>query len=218
MNKFEFVRQDILLVKGESLYDIGATFIRMQEFYESPNPDFRGQYFTLDQYMDWYVEQHPQKQFSYFEDWAGYNIPGKAIINFYDTFYHDMRSRESAVIAHLRDYIFNEDPNFYVIGIREGDDNVYVHELRHALYSLSPEFKTACDEIYSRVPYELKDIVSKQLVDMGYSESVVPDEFQAYFGGTNGDKDSIFNNFEFKDLDPYPWINEYNRVNHEDYL
>ena len=42
-------------VESESYWELGMTFLRMQEWYESINPDFKGKVFSVEAYMDWYV-------------------------------------------------------------------------------------------------------------------------------------------------------------------
>jgi hypothetical protein len=41
-------------IKASSQKELGNTFIRFQEHYESPNPDFRNKIFTLGQARQWY--------------------------------------------------------------------------------------------------------------------------------------------------------------------
>ncbi len=104
MSNVQFITPQILHVDTGTMYEIGSLFIRMQEFYECPDERFRGKYFTLDEYMDWYAGRHPQGKFSYFEDWAGFNIPGSSLIKFWNVFTEKegiLRPKEAELFTHI---------------------------------------------------------------------------------------------------------------------
>jgi len=47
----------IINVEYNTRYELCSCFMRIQEFYESDIPVIRGNYFTLDQYMDEYAKR-----------------------------------------------------------------------------------------------------------------------------------------------------------------
>jgi len=59
-------------------------FCRVQEYYESPNPKFRGKSFDIWDYIEWYSRNH-HDAFTYAFDWGGFNIPLEVAYNCYDT-------------------------------------------------------------------------------------------------------------------------------------
>jgi len=66
----------VLLFKNK--YDMGMSFVRIQEFYESPK--FSNKIFDLEDFIDWYTLKYSEMRgFSYPFDWGGYNLPGKVI-------------------------------------------------------------------------------------------------------------------------------------------
>jgi hypothetical protein len=54
------------------------TFLRYQEFYESPSKKFRGKSYKLLDFMKWYASEN-DGIFTYPRDWAGFNFPGSII-------------------------------------------------------------------------------------------------------------------------------------------
>lgn len=166
----------------ETQHELCSTFIRLQEFYESPFDGIRGQYFTLDQYMDLYAEKHGA--FTYLTDWAGFNVPGNVVMDFYYKFDGRLRDRELSLMNTVNGR-FQGSSEFYVIGTygKSVEDAAgYVdHEIAHAYYYLSPEFKKAQDAVYNAMNAEVKAKVAVYLMEMGYDERVILDETQAYF-------------------------------------
>lgn len=145
-------------------------FLRIQEFYESP--EFAGKYFTVDEYATWYTAD--RGKFSYYDDWSGFNIPGNVVREFFVLF-KDLSDEEKVIYSHVN-HIWHD--NFYLIGNASNDADTLEHECRHALFYLDPVYRYMCDLIFKSSQYELpKDI----LLDMGYSDKVIPDEMQAYF-------------------------------------
>jgi hypothetical protein len=74
------IADGIYLLRFKTQYELTSTFLRVQEYYESPR--FQGRIFTLEQFMDWYAAQYGS--FSYFEDWSGFNVPSTAFQPFFD--------------------------------------------------------------------------------------------------------------------------------------
>lgn len=183
--KYEFLTPQVIHYTYPSQYHVCSAFLRIQEFYESPEPQFRGQFFTMDEYMDWYADtQRGHDKFTYFEDWVGFNIPSTAMKAFYDRYTPTcMRPKEHAIFKPLLPLI-EDGKKFYVIATEEDGNEVEItvrHELRHAAYYLNEEYRAACGEIYKTIPDELKEAVNTRLKEYGYGAAVFPDETQAFF-------------------------------------
>lgn len=159
-------------------YELCSSMLRLEEFYESPFKEIRGKYFTFDFYADLYAKRN-NNVFSYYTDWNGFNIPGNAVLDFYDTFKYELRPKEVKLLGYLTEHLSKYDSNFYVIATHKDDD--VEHELAHAMYYLNSEYKKNCDEIYKTVPNEFRKKINKKLKDYGYSSTVYIDETQAYF-------------------------------------
>ena len=56
---------------------LALAFVRMQEFYESPR--FCGRVFTLEEFSTWYSQACGHGEFTYPEDWSGFNVPSTAV-------------------------------------------------------------------------------------------------------------------------------------------
>lgn len=174
-------------------YELTMHFLRVQEYYESPK--FYKQIFTLVDYMTWYSEKHGKGAFTYTVDWTGFNVPSWALTEVYnhDTYLSD-RNRYDKWMDTLVDRILGiegEHP-FYFIGTfagggidKKGDkDDILTHELAHALYGVSSEYREEVDKLLEdRIDLEDEgesDPAWKVLADMGYHYSTIQDEIHAY--------------------------------------
>ncbi len=177
-------------------YDLAMAFVRLSEFYESDNPEFRGKTFELEEYMRWYALNRGKGIFTYPDDWSGFNIPGKTIVDFFRLFDinqmpHKIRPMErilqraielAGVIPRLVDGRFCWDlttgNDFCVIGTIESvKPDVLKHECRHALYYLYPTYREAVVKCIAKYPLIG---LRKHLRKMGYCAEVVTDEVNAY--------------------------------------
>ena len=82
--KINEVKPKVFAVVIEDRYDRAMTFLRVQEFYESPNKKFRGKNFSIWDYMKWYSTEYG-KGFTYGTDWSGFNVPLETAYSCYDT-------------------------------------------------------------------------------------------------------------------------------------
>ena len=80
--KCKEIYPNLFLFTFPNQYELASTFIRLQEFYESPYKEIKGQYFTLEKYMDRYAKDQEDNKFTYFEDWNGFNVPGNIVLKF----------------------------------------------------------------------------------------------------------------------------------------
>lgn len=68
----------------------------------------------------------------------------------------------------------------YVVACLMGDESSLRHELAHALYALDDLYRSTIDKIWQKLPHELDNHFSRDLMAKGYTEEHVVDEWQAY--------------------------------------
>jgi len=181
---FREITPNIFLLSFDSYYDLAMHFVRAQEFYESNNIKLRNTHFTLVDFMEWYAKTN-DGTFSYPDDWAGFNVPGwvfkkvlnkKAIKdwNKYDEFMFK-------VTKQLQKRVPNNNPcGFYLIGASTEDSKTVDHEIAHGLYYTNSAFKSEMQVLTESFQKQF-DSFTVYLRKIGYDESVLKDEFQAYF-------------------------------------
>jgi len=175
--KIKSSKDNIVVLTAETQYELTSTFLRMQEYYESP--EFKGIVFDLEDYMDWYAEKYGN--FTYYSDWNGFNVPGDVVCSFFnefEKFSNRLSKKEQDLYNILEEYIVS-DQKFYVIGLWK-TDNTVEHELCHAFYYIDPAYKKEMHSLLKNVPEEFKHRCRKVLQSDGYHKSVFVDETVAY--------------------------------------
>jgi hypothetical protein len=180
------VKPLIFAVIIKNKYDRAMTFCRVQEYYESPSPKFRGKEFSIWDYMKWYHERYG-RGFSYGNDWSGFNIPVKAIRECYNRL-NKYESPYDKVVGEIiqRIAIYREG---YVIGCGNMKDGTFKHEVCHGLYHTNKDYKKQMDSLTKGLPKKYYDTFKKNILELGYASKVVDDEIQAYiqYGYDNPD-------------------------------
>lgn len=170
-------------ISADSQEELGRTFIRFQEHYESPNPDFKDKIFTLGQVRSWYSTKYGAD--TYHHDWSGFNFPSNVLIPFRQGLFDPLTQEESLLLELLK---YRHD-NFYIIGAQ--NKSVLRHELSHALYAYSTSYSSAINSLFKS--NKAKMAKAKQyIIEKGYSESVIYDELQAYI--TDNDDEFLISN------------------------
>jgi hypothetical protein len=182
-------KDKIIYISFDSRYQVTSTFMRLQEFNESPSKKIRGKYFTLEQFMDEYAFM--TGDFTYCSDWSGFNVPGKVYQKFIKMFSLDLLDKEKKMIALVEKVIKHGEDDFYLIGTFEDED--IIHEEAHAYFSLSPAYRKTMRKLVKN--YKRKNEVAKWIRDMGYDKSVVVDEIQAYLA--TSDRETL-SEYDFK--------------------
>lgn len=157
--------------------------MRFAEFYESENPLFKNNIFTLGQLKNWYSENYGTD--TYHVDWVGYNIPSKVLNPFKQGLFDPLTIEETKLLDLFR---YRTD-SFYIIGAQ--DNNTLRHELAHALYAFNAQYKLEIDRFCAKNKTKLKK-VSNYILAKGYHKDVLNDEIQAYI--TDNDDTEIINN------------------------
>ena len=163
---------------------LGRAFMRMQEFYESPFDQFRGRHFTRDEFKKVYAKSKGTGtgwgEFSYCDDWAGFNVPGNIANKFIRMFQPD--HSEVALVDLIKKHR-KPHGEYYVIGTFAGDDsNTISHELSHAFWYLYPDFKEMGQELVDGLSRRFYRKAKNAILETGYCEEVVDDEIMAYLG------------------------------------
>jgi hypothetical protein len=170
------VAKGIYLLRFKTQYELAATFLRVQEHYESPQ--FHGRIFSLEQYMDWYAARYGN--FTYYQDWSGFNVPSTALQPFYDGRFDPLTGKEKRLLRLFE----NLRERFYVIGIYgSGAKSSLTHELAHALFFIDPGYRQA---VRAAMRGYDTSALEKALAKAGYAKHVIPDEVQAYLVAPSG--------------------------------
>jgi len=180
--KIEKIKPKVFAVIIEDKYDRAMTFLRIQEFYESPNPLFRGNKdFSFTEYMKWYSEEYG-RGFTYGMDWSGFNVPLKVAYKCYDTLtdrYTDYDDIMESIIYQLF-HLNNNNCDGYIIGVGNTNNDTFQHEVCHGLYATNKQYKELVNEITLTI--STKDYLTfrNNLIEIGYTDKVIDDEIQAY--------------------------------------
>lgn len=193
--KVELISEGIYHIRAENRYQLTSTFMRMQEFYESPK--FRGKVFGIEEYMDWYASEYGN--FTYTSDWSGFNVPGNIVRKFFELFWDDLFEKEHSLYELIEKQVEGKE-KFYLIGTFE-DGAVVDHELAHAFFYLDPVYKRRATKLVTELGSDFRDVVFKNLVEQGYHEKVFVDEAQAYLSTSSMTEN--YNDFG----DGIPWDN-----------
>ena len=179
--------------------------MRLQEFYESPYKGIRGEFFTLEDYMDRYANQFGN--FTYTSDWVGFNVPGNVVEKFLEVYTGKMLAKEEHFVDALHGTLneYNYPKKFYVIAsavpTEDADKDVLAHETAHGLYYLNKEYKTEMNEIMDNINARTFKTISKVLIEKAYAKPLVRDEMQAYFSTS----DMVQLEKDLDDMKGIPW-------------
>ena len=172
---FKKIAPKIYAVETETSKEAGQIFIRLQENYESKK--YRNKVFTYTEFVKWYKEDRKSEEFTYYDDWAGFNVPGHIAVRFMKGKFNPLRLEEKWLLEEIENAKIKG--KFYLIGYASKDARVKKHEIAHGLYYTNNAYRRKVKEI-------LKDIdmvnhpVAQHLREQGYHQSVVPDEFHAW--------------------------------------
>jgi hypothetical protein len=176
------IKKNIFLVTFPNQYLITSTLLRFQEYYESPK--FHGQYFTLEDFQDWYAKVH-NNVFSYYTDWVGFNFPSRILDSFYTGQFEPLSEKEHVFLDLFEPEWAKGLEDYYIISVIGKDQGVIDHEMAHALYSTSSMYKMLTNDIMEK--YDTRP-VKKLLLESGYARHVIKDEIQAYGVAAEGTK------------------------------
>lgn len=151
-------------IRASREHTVAMHFVRLSCFYELRLPSIRGHYFTLEKLMDEYAKWKLGK-FSFLSDWGGFNVPGWAVLKFYEIFDQpengrllmekEKWTREQIIKIVGKDRW--ESGDFYLIGTYdeyEADEDytstVVEHEQAHGLWYLCPDYREKMGRILAQ--------------------------------------------------------------------
>jgi len=154
--------------------ELASTFLRFQEYYESP--EFASKIFTLQEFRKWY--KGDDKEFTYYDDWSGFNVPSWVLDPFREGKFLNVSSREQWLLDLFKD----QDGKFYIIGTCGKDDTdqqTLKHEIAHGMFYVNAEYK---EKVLNTLKGLTKDSASKirQYLIGDYHENSIIDETHAY--------------------------------------
>ncbi len=175
------IRDNILCFKFPDQSSLCSTFLRIQEFHESPIDSIRNKFFTIDSYKKKYIKINGD--FDYYRKWGGFNITSSVIKNFYKLFYIDHKSltdNELKLFKKLGQVMPKwRLKKFCIIGVVDDNKRYYVdHEFAHSLYYLNGRYKKKVNKLICDL--ECYNDMVKKLKAFGYSDVIMNDEIQAY--------------------------------------
>jgi hypothetical protein len=166
------LHDNIYKVEFSSKRELLESFLRFQEYYESP--EFKHKIFDLEEFKEWYVKFYNIDHFSYYEDWEGCNVPSYVFVQFRKGYMNPLSEEE----RRLLDLIPDKKDKYYVIGVYDqGDPEVIQHEICHGLFYTRPDYKAKVLEAIGK--YDVSS-VKEYVRGLGYHESVILDEVNAY--------------------------------------
>jgi hypothetical protein len=178
-------------------------FLRCQEYYESTSPYFRNNRFTWQDYMNWYKsEEGPRGKndiFTYANDWAGFNIPSDVIEDCISEI-KDPNEYDNIMNSIIRTIKMNESGTYYLLGISEinnVDNHLLDHELAHGMWYTDPQYKSDMTKLLNTMDKKSSDSIKRLIAEIGYTESVLSDEAQAYLST------GIYDDWKVDDIDTW---------------
>ena len=174
-NKVKTSSYQIFEVTANRKSIVAKIFVRPQVHYD--NKEFKGRIFTLDEFKDWYSGG---KEFTYYYDWNGFNVPDSTIKKFIDGKFNPLTPDEKWLIENIKSSGINLREPFYLVGYSNDDESTRNHELSHALYYLSSEYKKSADKIIDSIPKHELGTLNDFMGVRKYHPSVYKDEMQAY--------------------------------------
>ncbi len=183
----EFVK-NVFVVEVPNMKHRSMLFLRAEEFYESPNPRFKGKNFDVSEYLEWYSKsKYASKKNnieSYIYDWDGFNIP-------YDVAarcYKKLKSRPDLMTPYdlyfydiLKFVTKHKDPGkAYIICTSKFRSRTTLHELHHAMYYLDKNYRKDVHKFLRKIPIKTLKELKNILFDLGYAKKVLYDELMTY--------------------------------------
>lgn len=160
-------------------YDMCMTFLRYQEYYESPSPDFRSKSFAILDFMRWYSFKFGEGAFTYATDWAGFNIPDYVIKDVRDLGIPDKNSYDKQMWKVYKECKKKaKGEKFYIIGDTE-TGGALSHEIAHGFFYINSEYKKEMMKLVASMDPELRKAMDNHLGKLGYASQVFVDEIQA---------------------------------------
>jgi hypothetical protein len=179
------VKPSIFLLEFPERYDMCMFFLRYQEYYESPSPQFRGQSFQILDFMKWYSLEFGDGAFTYPIDWSGFNIPSYVVQQVHDLHISDknLYDYEMWQVHQQCQEKVGVENKFYLIGVTQGN-GALEHEIAHGFFYLNPQYQVEMAQLVKEMDSELVRALHTYLEELGYTHHVYVDEVQANMATT----------------------------------
>ena len=202
--KIKTVRPNIELFTCDDSYDLAMHFLRVQEYYESPNPKFKSNIFSIIDYMEWYSKEFSKdKSFTYAADWSGFNVPSHVLKAVYETEAHKIPdiNKYDRIMYSICNHLFHKygTKDFYLIGAQSDDEETIKHEIAHGFWFTNPKYRIDMENLVSDLDPYAKHAMIEWLLDNNYCQDVLNDETQAYLA--TGLTDSMKKEFKKEGVD-----------------
>lgn len=175
----------ILAIVEPDQFDRAMLFCRAQEFYESPNPKFRGQRFDIWECLKWHEQEYKE---SYTMRWEGFNVPFEEMIKSATV---DNQTRYDEIIDGII-YLMGCSEVDYVIGVDALGSDIFKHEMAHALYATDEAYREAMKVEMTKLDGIYIDCWYIYLAEQGYAPEQIADEIQAYMVSGSEDFHEIY--------------------------
>jgi hypothetical protein len=169
--------------------DLAHSMMRLQEYYEGASDDVRGHYLSLEEFLHHFTDE--DGKFEYTSIWSGFNVPGHIVEQWWGEVraHGELTEREKKLKRLLQTNLRRDKPHRWYLIATAGDINsdTVLHEVAHGLFYLNETYRASCTKLIDSIPKSNRKRIGKALIDMGYTEIVVPDEIQAYLGTSDID-------------------------------
>ena len=177
------VEHRVYHVEFETQRDLAHTMMRLQEYYEGVDDNIRGNYFTLEEFYHHFTNE--DGHFEYTKIWSGFNVPGHIVTEWFDLFSNRDRLtfKERQLFIELFQHVNDTSKRWYLIATASTSTkhvDVVKHEVAHARYYLSNEYRNECDKLVEEIDATEREAMRSNLMQMGYTTHVIKDEIQAY--------------------------------------
>lgn len=176
----------ILAVTFPSRELMGETVCRMEEFHESQHKEIVGKFFTMETFERLVGLES-------YQEWDGFNF---SLIQFHEwrkAFPERLRTELESKFCALVDVALMDFPDIaYIIMLeKDGAVDVLEHELAHAYYCLSVEYRQQANDllqVFSKEHFVACLRLQSWLSDFGYNAAIWLDEMQAYLASSTLDE------------------------------
>lgn len=171
----------IWAIKVDDSYTRAMLFLRSQEYYESAFDEIIGKQFKFSRYIDIYKAHYGKQEFTYGDDWSGFNIPSTILKDCMNNIEEGEINTYDRILLSIMNIIDKKgDDKYYLLGVDTIDGDVLEHEIAHAMWFNLPDYKKEMMKLNSELDEDFKSKMIKCIADYGYADHVYDDELQAY--------------------------------------
>ncbi len=174
--KIKIIKPNVILLSFPNRKELTFTMCRVEEFYEAASDKLRGNKFTWAEFIDEFTNE--EGHMDYFHSWSGFNVPGESFY-WWAVNFDDHSSRERAMIDLVYENI-NIDEKFYVIAAQETDSMIEDHEIAHATWYTTNDYRAKMQSLNSKLDANVRKQLIEGFTQLGYSATVHEDELQAF--------------------------------------